>query len=51
MADFFETKFKYLATLEEFGWMSFLTVQYLVHENLIRVFFSNATLVDVGKED
>ena len=51
MKDFVEAKFKYLATYEEFGWMPYPTVQYLIHENLIRVFFSNATLDDAGEED
>ena len=37
MANFFEAKFKYLGTFEEFGWMPYLTVQYPVHENLIHV--------------
>ena len=48
---FFEAKFKYLVTFEEFGWILHLTVKYTVHENLIRVFFSNATLEDAGEED
>ena len=51
MADFFEAKFKYLVTFEEFRWMPYLTVQYSVYENLIREFFSNATLEDASKKD
>ena len=51
MADFVEAKFKYLATFEEFGWMPYLTVQHSIHENLIHVFFSNATLEDAGEKN
>ena len=50
MANFVEEKFKYLTHLEKFGWMSYLTTQYPVHENLFWVFFSNAALKDVGEE-
>ena len=50
MADFVEAKFKCLDRFEEFRWMSYLTTQYLVHENLLCVFFSNATL-DNADED
>ena len=51
MTDFVEAKFKYLACFEEFKWMLYLTNQYLVHENLIRVLFSNATLEQTGQHD
>ena len=51
MANFVEAKFKYLATFEEFGWMPYLTIQHSACENLIRVFFSNATLEEAGEED
>ena len=50
MADFVDAKLKYLTHFEEFGWITYLTTQYLVHENLLSVFFSNATLEDIGKE-
>ena len=49
--NFVEAKFKYLATFDRFGWMPYLTIQHPVHENLIWVFFSNATLEDVGEEN
>ena len=51
MADFVEAKFAYLARFEEFKWMSYLTTQYTIHENLIRVFFSNAFLEQAGELD
>ena len=51
MANFAKAKFKYLVTLEEFAWMSYLTIQHPIHENLIWVFFSNATLEEAGEED
>ena len=51
MVDFVEAKFKYLATFEEFGWMPYLIVQDLVHENLVQQFFSNATLENTDEED
>ena len=51
MADFFAATFKYLATFERFGWMAYLTTQHPVHENLIWVFFSNATSKEVGEKD
>ena len=51
LVDFVEAKFKYLATFEEFGWITYLTAQYPVHENLLKVFFANATLKNVGEED
>ena len=31
--------------------MSYLTTQYLVHENLLRAFFSNATLEQADEDD
>ena len=49
--DFIEVKFKYLTHFEHFKWMFFLTTRYLVHENLLRVFFSNAVLKDVSEDD
>ena len=51
MANFVEASFKCLVTFERFRWIPYLTVQHPFHENLIRVFFSNATLEDVGEED
>ena len=45
MVDFVEARF------EEFGWMSYLTTQYLVDENLLCVFFSNATLENADEKD
>ena len=51
MVDFVESKFKYLVHFEEFGWMSYLTTQYLLHENLLRVFFSNPTLEYTDEHD
>ena len=51
MADFFQAKFVYLERFEEFKWMSYLINQYLLHENLIRIFFSNATQENVGEPD
>ena len=51
MADFVKAKFKYLAHFKQFGWMSYLTTQYPVHENLLRVFFSNVTLENADKHD
>ena len=51
MEDFVEAKFKYLTTFEEFEWMSYLTIQPLIHENLVQVFFSNATLKRASEED
>ena len=49
--NFVKTEFKYLVRFEKFGWMSYLTIQYHVHENLLRVFFSNATLEDADEHD
>ena len=49
MVDFEEAKFTYLTQFEDFRWMGYLTTQYLVHENLIRVFFSNAKLETIGE--
>ena len=37
MTDFVKAKFKYLVRFKEFGWMSYLTTQYPVHENLLWV--------------
>ena len=51
MEDFVEAKFKYLAQFEKFGWKPYLTTQYLVHENLLWVFFSKATLKDADEHD
>ena len=51
MEDFVEAKFKYLARFEQFRWMSYLTTQYLVHENLLQVFFSNATIKSTNEQD
>ena len=51
MEDFVEAKFAYLARFEEFKCMSYLTTQFLVHENFIRVFFSNVSLKQVGEPD
>ena len=51
MADFIEAKFQYLVTFEQFGWMPYLTTQYPVHENLLRVFFSNAILENASEEE
>ena len=53
MVDFVEAKFQYLETFERFGWMPYMTSQHPIHENLLRVFFFNATLENVGegKED
>ena len=51
MANFGKAKFKYLTTFEEFGWILYLTTQHLVHENLLWVFFSNATLESTREED
>ena len=51
MADFAKAKFAYLVRFEEFKWMSYLTIQHLVHENLIRVLVSNAILEQVGEPD
>ena len=50
MTDFTKAKFKYLTTFEKFGSMPYLTIQHPVHENLIWVFFSNATLEDAGEK-
>ena len=49
--NFVEAKFKYLLQLEKFGWMPCLTTQYPVHENLLRVFFSKATLKDIDEHN
>ena len=38
-------------TFEAFGWMSYLTTQHPIHENLFWVFFSNATLKEACEED
>ena len=51
MVNFVGAKFKYLANFEEFGWMPHLTIQHPIHENLIRVFFSNSTLEEAGEKD
>ena len=51
MVDFVEAKFKYLKCFENFGWMSYLTTQYHVHDNLLHVFFSNTTLDNVDEKD
>ena len=51
MVDFIKAKFQYLATFERFGWMSYLTTQHPIHENLFRVLFSNATLENAGEEE
>ena len=51
MANFIEAKFKYLARFKKFGWIWYPTTQYPVHENLLRVFFSNATLEDTDEHD
>ena len=48
MDDFVDTKFKDLTCFEEF---EYLTTRYPVHENLLRLFYNNATLEDVGEED
>ena len=49
MVDFVEDRFKYFERFEKFR--SYLTTQYLVHKNLLRVFFYNATLENVDEED
>ena len=51
MANFVEAKFQYLVTFEQFGWMPFLTTQYPVHKNLLRVLFSNAILENMGEKE
>ena len=51
MANFVKAKFKYLEIFKWFGWMPYLTVQHLVHENLIWVFFSNAIPKEASEED
>ena len=50
MADFEEARFTYLAQFEDFGWIGYLTTQYLVHENVIWVFFSNVELKKAGED-
>ena len=51
MTDFVKAKFKYLATFEQFRWMPYLTTKHPIHENLIWVFISNATLEQVSELD
>ena len=51
MANFVEAKFQYLVTFERFGWMSYLTTQFPVHENLLKVLFSNAILENESEEE
>ena len=51
MANFVDAKFKYLERFEEFKWMTYLITQHPIHENLLRVFFSNATLESIDEED
>ena len=51
MTDFVEAKFKNMVRFEEFMWMSYVIIQYPIHEKLLQVFFSNATLVDANEHD
>ena len=51
MIDFKKAKFKYLTRFEKFGWMSYLTTKHPIHENLLKVFFADATLENTDEGD
>ena len=44
---FRKCNFLFISTFDEFGWTKFLSLNYAVHENLVRAFYSNAICVEV----
>ena len=44
---FYKCNFSFISTFDEFGWSKFLQLNYPVHENLIRAFYSNAICVEL----
>ena len=48
---FHKCNFSFISTFDEFGWTKFLELNYLVHENLVKVFYSNAICVEVDDDD
>ena len=43
--------FSFISTFDEFGRMKFLELNYLVYENLVRAFYSNAIYVEVDDDE
>ena len=46
---FRKCKFSFISLLDEYGWSKFLQLNYSVHENLVRVFYSNAICFEVDE--
>ena len=47
---FCKCNFSFISTFDEFGWSKFLQLNYLMHENLVRAFYSNAICVEIDEE-
>ena len=46
---FRKCKFSFISLFDEFGWSKFLQLNYHVHENLVRTFYSNAICFEKDK--
>ena len=47
---FCKCNFYFISMFDEFGWFKFLQLNYPVHENLVRAFYSNVICVEVDKD-
>ena len=47
---FCKSNFSFISTFDEFGWTKFLSLNYAMHEKLVRAFYSNAICVEVDSD-
>ena len=47
---FRKCNFSFISTFDEFGWTKFLSLNYLMHENLLKAFYSNSICVEVDND-
>ena len=47
---FCKSNFSFISTFDEFGWTKFLSLNYVVHENLVIAFYSNAICFEVDND-
>ena len=50
-AFFRKCNFSFISTFDAFGWTKFLELNYPMHENLVRAFYSNTICVEVDEDD